>query len=39
MIGDSMTTDVMGAQAAGMDALYFDRQKDSLMELINRIEN
>ena len=31
MIGDSMTTDVLGAQAAGIDALFFDRQKDSLL--------
>ena len=34
MIGDSMTTDVLGAQAAGINALFFNRQKDSLMELI-----
>ena len=34
MIGDSMTTDVIGAQNAGMDALFFDRQKDDLLELI-----
>ena len=34
MIGDSMTTDVLGAQAAGMDALFFDRKKDDLLELI-----
>ncbi|MBO4249879.1 MAG: HAD family hydrolase [Paludibacteraceae bacterium] len=34
MIGDSMTTDVLGAQAAGIDALYFDRQKDSLLEIV-----
>ena len=34
MIGDSMTTDVLGAQNAGIDALYFDRQKDSLMEIV-----
>ena len=34
MIGDSMTTDVLGAQAAGMDALFFDRQKDSLLEIV-----
>lgn len=33
MIGDSMTTDVIGAQAAGLDALFFDRQKASLLEL------
>jgi len=38
MIGDSMTTDVLGAQAAGIDALFFDRQKDSLLELIKRID-
>ena len=35
MIGDSMTTDVLGAQAAGIDAIYFDRQKDSLLEIVN----
>ena len=35
MIGDSMTTDVIGAQAAGLDALFFDRKKDSLLELTN----
>lgn len=33
MIGDSMTTDVIGAQNAGMDALFFDRQKDDLLAL------
>ncbi len=33
MIGDSMTTDVIGAQKAGMDALFFDRQKDNLLQL------
>ena len=33
MIGDSMTTDILGAQAAGMDALFFDRQKDDLLAL------
>lgn len=26
MVGDSMTTDILGAQAAGMDAIYFSRQ-------------
>ena len=34
MIGDSMTTDILGAQAAGMDAIFFDRPKDDLLELI-----
>lgn len=34
MIGDSMTTDVLGAQAAGIDALFFDRQRDNLLALI-----
>ena len=34
MIGDSMTTDVLGAQAAGIDALFFDRKKDNLLALI-----
>jgi len=33
MIGDSMTTDVLGAQAAGMDALFFDRKNDDLLKL------
>ena len=37
MIGDSMTTDVLGAQAAGIDALFFDRQKDSLLELTKEL--
>ncbi len=37
MIGDSMTTDVLGAQAAGIDALFFDRQKDNLMDLIREL--
>lgn len=36
MIGDSMTTDVLGAQAAGIDALFFDRRANqSLLELIS----
>ena len=35
MIGDSMTTDVLGAQAAGIDALFFDRRANqSLLEII-----
>lgn len=34
MIGDSMTTDVLGAQAAGINALFFDRQRDNLLALI-----
>ena len=34
MIGDSMTTDVMGAQNAGMDARFFDRKSDNLCTLI-----
>ena len=33
MIGDSMTTDVIGAQKAGMDALFYDRQKDGLLQM------
>ena len=37
MIGDSMTTDVLGAQAAGIDALFFDRQKDNLLALIQDV--
>jgi len=35
MIGDSMTTDVLGARNAGMEALFYDsRNNASLMELI-----
>ena len=34
MIGDSMTTDILGAQAAGIDARFFDRKKDNLYSLI-----
>jgi len=34
MIGDSMTTDVLGAQAAGIDARFFDRKSDDLFALI-----
>ena len=34
MIGDSMTTDVLGAQAAGIDALFFVLQRDNLLALI-----
>ena len=35
MIGDSMTTDIHGARAAGMDARFFDRRNNqSLLELI-----
>lgn len=33
MIGDSMTTDIIGARAAGLDALYFDRATMSIEEL------
>ncbi len=38
MIGDSMTTDILGAQAAGMDALFFDRRAgESLLEVIKEL--
>ena len=38
MIGDSMTTDVLGAQAAGIEALFFDRRNNaSLLELIKEL--
>ncbi|MBQ4394149.1 MAG: HAD-IA family hydrolase [Paludibacteraceae bacterium] len=38
MIGDSMTTDILGAQAAGIDALFFDRRAgDSLLEIIKEL--
>ena len=40
MIGDSMTTDIIGAQNAGMDALFFDRRNNaSLLELIKPLLN
>ena len=29
-----MTTDILGAQAAGIDARFFDRKKDNLYSLI-----
>ncbi len=32
MIGDSPTSDIMGAQAAGMKSIYFDRNRQSLKE-------
>jgi HAD superfamily hydrolase (TIGR01549 family) len=39
MIGDSMTTDILGAQAAGLDALFFDRRNNqSLLDLIQDID-
>ena len=38
MIGDSMTTDILGAKAAGIDALFFDRRGNaSLLELIKEL--
>lgn len=38
MIGDSMTTDILGAQAAGIDALFFDRRGGaSLMKIIKEL--
>ena len=30
MVGDSMTTDVLGAQAAGIEAIYFNRHNEPL---------
>ena len=33
MIGDSMTTDVIGAKNAGMDAVYFCRRSEGVKEL------
>lgn len=36
MIGDSMTTDILGARAAGMDTIFFDRRGGaSLLETVN----
>ena len=38
MIGDSMTTDVLGAQAAGIDALFFDRRGgQNLLDVIKSL--
>lgn len=38
MIGDSMTTDILGAQTAGIEALFFDRRNNaSLLELIKEL--
>lgn len=35
MIGDSMTTDILGAKAAGIDAIFFDRRGGaSLLDII-----
>jgi HAD superfamily hydrolase (TIGR01549 family) len=33
MIGDSMTTDVIGARAAGLDAIHFDRTTMTLADI------
>ena len=33
MIGDSMTTDVIGARAAGLDAIFFDRATMGLADI------
>ena len=43
MVGDSMTTDILGAKAVGMDTCFFDRREgngdiDSLTELINKYD-
>ena len=32
MVGDSMTTDIIGAQQAGMNAVFFDRRPDGTKE-------
>lgn len=37
MIGDSMTTDIIGARAAGLDALYFDRATMNIEELTAKL--
>ena len=35
MIGDSMTTDVIGARAAGLDAVYFCRKNDEMSATVS----
>ena len=38
MVGDSMTTDVIGAQNAGLDAFYFDRATMTLTQLLDFLQ-
>ena len=35
MVGDSMTTDILGAQAAGITSVFFDRRNEGVKELKN----
>ena len=32
MVGDSMTTDILGAQAAGISSVFFDRRGEGMKE-------
>ena len=32
MVGDSMTTDILGARAAGLDAVFFDRRHEGVKQ-------
>ena len=37
MVGDSMTTDILGAQAAGMNTCFFDRRNEVTDERVNEL--
>jgi len=39
MVGDSMTTDILGAQAAGITSVFFDRRGELTSERMNELTN